>query len=261
MEKSSERRRQLAYLAWLSTGALLAYGLFEGAIATGYYWDWSQIPSFFYDFAKGEPGLLTKGLLVTLQIISWSLGLTLLVGSITACMRLFGGPVLAAVALLYLEIIRNTPLLVQLTVVYFILGPIFDLSAFWATVITLSLFEGAYLSEIIRSSILAVEAGQWQAAYCLGLSTPTTLGRVILPQTAPMLIPPLCSLIVSLIKDSALASTIAVYELTKAARSLVAETFLAFELWLSIAFVYLIINLFMSYLGAMLETRLAVSRV
>ncbi len=244
-----------AWLAW--GGTLAAFGLlvFRGAMESGYVWDWSRVPGFFFDPATMSPGPLLKGLGVTAQIICWSLVFTFTLGLATAVARLIGGPVLAGLARVYLEVIRNTPLLVQLSVVYFIFGAVFNFSAFWAAVVALSLFEGAYLSEIFRSGLLAVDEGQWQAAWCLGLSTGDTFRRVILPQTAPMLLPPMCSLVISLVKDSALASTIAVYELTKEARDLVAETFLAFELWLTVAGVYLAVNLLMSALGARLESR------
>lgn len=259
MERYSGHRG-LSWLAWAAT--LLVFGLVvvKGAVASGYNWDWSRIPEFFYDFDRMKAGPLLKGLGLTGRIILWSLPFTFALGLVTALARLTGGPVLAGAARVYLEIIRNTPLLVQINVVYFIFGAVFDLSSFWAAIIALSLFEGAYLSEILRSGILAVDEGQWQAAWCLGLSTPDTFRQIILPQTGPMLLPPMFSLTISLVKDSSLASVIAVYELTKAARSLVATTFLTFELWLTIAAVYLLINLIMSQLGAVLEQRMAATR-
>ncbi len=253
MKKTGHRRA--AWLAW--AGTLLIFGLLvaRGAVASGYQWEWSRVPAFFFDWDRGEPGPLLRGLAVTGRIILWSFPLTFILGLACALARLVGGPVWSGLARVYLEAIRNTPLLVQLAVVYFIFGAVFDFSGFWAAVIALSLFEGAYLSEIFRSSLLAVDQGQWQAAWCLGLSTPDTFRKVILPQTAPMLLPPMCSLVISLVKDSALASTIAVYELTKEARILVADTFLAFELWLTVALVYLAVNLALSHLGARLERR------
>ena len=234
---------------------MLGYFMVKGAGATGYQWDWSAIPSFFFDWDTMKPGPLWFGLLVTGKIILWSLLLTFILGLATTLARLMGGPVLGAVARIYLEVVRNTPLLVQLSVIYFIFGAVFKFSAYWAAVIALSLFEGAYLSEIFRSGILAVDRGQWQAAWCLGLSTPTTFRRVILPQSGPMILPPLASLVISLVKDSALASTIAVYELSKAAKTLASETFLSFELWLTIAAVYLALNFLISQLGYILERR------
>lgn len=250
------RHQWASWLAWAITLAAFSLLIVRGAADSGYSWDWSRLPGFFFDLETRRPGPLLKGLAVTGQIILWSFPLTFVLGLATALARLVGGPTLSGLARVYLEIIRNTPLLIQLSVIYFIFGAVFNFSAFWAAVLALSLFEGAYLSEIFRSGILAVDQGQWQAAWCLGLSTPDTFRRVILPQTAPMLLPPLVSLLISLVKDSALASTIAVYELTKEARDLVAETFLAFELWLAIAGVYLVINLILSGLGDLVERRM-----
>lgn len=242
-----------AYLGWAITLAAMGAVVYLGAMTTGYLWDWSTLPDYFFNFQNQTPGPLLKGLGVTFQIIFFSLFFTFAIGLTAALARLAGGAVPSALARIYLEAVRNTPLLVQLSIVYFIMGPVFNISSFWAAVLALSLFEGAYLSEIIRSGLLSIDRGQWQAAWCLGLSTGQTLRRVILPQTAPMLLPPMCSLVISLVKDSALVSTIAVYELTKEARDQVAETFQAFELWLTVALVYLLINLFMSWVGGLLE--------
>ncbi|MDR1922714.1 MAG: amino acid ABC transporter permease [Candidatus Adiutrix sp.] len=259
MKKQKNPYKLTALPAWAATLALLAWLVYDGAVKSGYSWEWSRIPAFFFDADKGELGPLTLGLGLTFQITFWSLLITFGLGLFIALARLAGGTVLSALARIYLEVIRNTPLLVQILVMYSVVGEIFSLSRFWAAVLAVSFFEAAYLSEIIRSGILAVGEGQWQAAWCLGLSTPDTFRRVILPQTGPMLLPPLCSLVISLIKDSALVSVIGVYELTKAARSLIAKTYLALELWLTIAVVYLLINLAVSELGAFLERRLGAS--
>ena len=244
-------------MLWAATIALFSYVVYRGAVGTGYQWDWSTLPRYFFDFSTLTPGPILKGLGVTFRIIIWSLLFTFILGLVTALARMMGGPVMSTAARIYLELIRNTPLLVQLSIIYFIFGAVFNFSAFWAAVIALSLFEGAYLSEIFRSGFLAVDEGQWQASWCLGLSTSSTFSRIIIPQTAPMLLPPMFSLVISLVKDSALASTIAVYELTKETRDLVADTFQTFELWLTVAAVYLIINLALSALGGLMERRLA----
>jgi polar amino acid transport system permease protein len=193
---------------------------------------------------------------VTIQVTFWAFILTFLLGLVTALARLLGGPTTRSLAWVYLELIRNTPLMVQLFVMYFVLGPILGLPRFWAAVLALSLFEGAYLSEIIRSGIMAVQEGQWQASWCLGLSTGQTFRHVILPQTGPMLLPPTASLVISLIKDSSLVSMIALYDLTKEVRLLVGEYYLAFELWLCAAGIYLALNLSISWLASALDRRI-----
>jgi polar amino acid transport system permease protein len=146
----------------------------------------------------------------------------------------------------YLEVIRNTPLLVQLFFIYFVLAPVFDISAFTSAVLALSLFEGAYASEIFRAGIVSIHRGQWEAAFSIGLNTSQTYRLIILPQAIRRILPPLTSQAVSLIKDSALVSTIAIYDLTMRGQVIIAETFLVFEIWFTIAAMYLFITLILS---------------
>ena len=135
-------------------------------------------------------------------------------------------------------------------------SPILGISRFAAAVIALSLFEGAYTSEIIRGSILAVQRGQWESAHSLGLSSVDTYRYIILPQAVRLIIPPLTSQGVSLIKDSALVSTIAIYDLTMRGSAIVAETFLTFEIWFTVAAVYLLVTGALSTIASRLEKRL-----
>lgn len=224
----------------------------------GYSWDWGKISTLF--IVKNEntlsPGALILGLGLTLKITVYSLLLTAVFGLGTALARLIGGPVLRGTARGYLELVRNTPLLIQLFFLYFILGPILGLPRLWAAILALSLFEGAYLAEIIRSGILAVPAGQWQAAWCLGLSTRQTLTLLILPQAGRMLLPALCNQTVSLLKDSALVSTVALYDLTQMARASISENFLTFETWFLVAAIYLCLALIISTVSGWLEKKL-----
>jgi polar amino acid transport system permease protein len=147
----------------------------------------------------------------------------------------------------YLETIRNTPLLVQIFFLYFVMAPILDIGRFATAVLALSFFEGAYASEVIRSGIVAVPVGQWEAAHALGLDRFDAYRAVIIPQAIRRILPPLTSQAVSLLKDSALVSTIAVYDLTMEGRTIIAETFLTFEVWFTVAAIYLVLALFMSF--------------
>lgn len=244
--------------AYLGTLAVLGFLMFKGAEATGYQWAWDKVPATFFDFERSRPGPLLKGLMMTAEITALALVLTTAIGLLTAVGRLFGGVAVKFLAALYLEFIRNTPLMVQIFVIYFVLGPIIDLPRFWAAVLALSLFEGAYLSEIIRSGILAVSVGQWQASWCLGLSPYQTMRHVVLPQTGPMLTPPLISLAISLLKDSALVSTIALADLVMQAQNVIAEQYLAFEIWFTVALIYLVLALAISWLGSKIEKRIAI---
>ena len=162
-------------------------------------------------------------------------------------------PVGRLLARVYLEIIRNTPLLVQIFFLYFVMAPILDIGRFATAVLALSLFEGAYASEIIRAGITSISRGQWEAAHSLGLTQYDTYRKVILPQAIRRILPPLTSQAISLIKDSALVSTIAVYDLTMEGRTIIAETFMTFEIWFTVAAIYLFITLTLSGCVSFLE--------
>ena len=122
-----------------------------------------------------------------------------------------------------------------------------------SAVLALSLFEGAYASEIIRAGILAIPRGQWEGALSLGMTRGSIYRQVILPQALRNVLPPLTSQGVSLIKDSALVSTIAIYDLTMHGQAIVAETFLSFEIWFVVAAIYLLFTGILSALVRLLE--------
>ncbi len=231
--------------------------LLRGSERVGYNWQWYKVPRYLFTFEDGRftAGPLLDGLLVTLEITGYSLALASLVGLLTALLRLSNSRVGRIIARIYLELIRNTPLLVQIFFLYFVLAPIFELERFTAAVLALSLFEGAYASEIFRAGIVSIRRGQWEAAHSLGLSTFDTYRTIILPQALKRILPPLTGQAVSLIKDSALVSTIAVYDLTMQGRAIIAETFLTFEIWFTVAAVYLVITLSLSLLVKRLEKR------
>lgn len=227
---------------------------------SGYNWQWYQIPQYIYTWDENgfQAGLLTQGLLVTLQISAVSLVLAFIIGLTTALMQLSRSFVGSALARTYLEIVRNTPLLIQIFFIYFVLGPALGIGRFPSAVLALSLFEGAYASEIIRSGIVSIDRGQWEAAHSLGMSTPATYRSIILPQAIRRILPPLTSQAISLIKDSALVSTIAIYDLTMQAQAIIAETFLTFEIWFTVALMYLCITVTLSLLVRMMERRIQV---
>ncbi len=169
-------------------------------------------------------------------------GLCTLLGLTTALFRLSASFTARALARGYLELIRNTPLLIQIFFVYFVLSPVLDIGAFASAVLALSLFEGAYAAEILRAGIVSLHRGQWEAAHSLGLGVFDTYRYVILPQAVRRVLPPLAGQGISLIKDSSLVSTIAIYDLTMQGQKIVAETFLAFEIWFTVAAIYLVLT-------------------
>lgn len=227
----------------------------------GYHWQWYRIPRYLFLSVDGhwQPGLLLQGLGVTFQIVGFSLVLAAFFGLATALMRLSDSFVARTLARGYLESVRNTPLLIQLFFLYFVVSPILGISRFNTAVLTLSLFEGAYVSEIFRSGILSIDKGQWEAGYSSGLKTANIYRYIILPQAVRRIFPPLTSQAVSLIKDSALVSTIAIYDLTMQGQSIVSETFLTFEIWFTVAIIYFAVAVAVSGLARFLEIRMKVS--
>jgi polar amino acid transport system permease protein len=238
--------------------AAATWMMVQGTAKLGYHWQWYRVPQYLFSFHEGriQAGPLLEGLMVTLRITAISLILTFLFGLVTALLRLSDSFLARILARGYLELIRNTPLLVQLFVIYFVLAPIFDISRFASAVLALSLFEGAYASEIFRAGILTIHKGQWEAAYSLGLGALSTYRLVILPQAVRRILPPLTSQSISLVKDSALVSTIAVYDLTMRGQEIIADTFLAFEIWFTVAAMYLVITVTLSLVVHRMEGRL-----
>lgn len=249
---------QISAFLLLLTG--LCWAMMQGTENLGYNWQWSRVPRYLIKTgADGwQVGPLLLGLLLTLKITLVSLLLSFLFGLVTALMRLSNSPMSRILSRIYLEATRNTPLLIQIFIIYFVFAPVLDLGRFTSAVLALSLFEGAYASEIIRAGILAIPAGQWEAASSLGLSRFQSYRHIILPQALRQMIPPLTSQGISLVKDSALVSTIAIYDLTMQGQQIVAETFLAFEIWFTVAAIYLAVTLLLSLLVRSLEYRLTV---
>ncbi len=247
-------------LKYLAVIFAMVWLISSGTQKLGYNWQWYRVPKYIYTFKDGRLGAgpLIHGLMVTFQVSGISLLLSFAIGLIAALFRLSDSLAARLLARCYLETIRNTPLMVQLFFIYFVLGPVLDIDRFLSAVLALSIFEGAYASEIFRAGIISIQKGQWEAAYSLGLSPVDTYRRIILPQAIRRILPPLTSQGISLIKDSALVSIIAVYDLTMQGQVIISETFLTFELWFTIAAIYLAITVTLSVLVNFLEDHLRV---
>jgi polar amino acid transport system permease protein len=245
---------------FLALIGLLTWLLARGTERLGYNWQWYRLPRYIFSFENGTlmAGPLMNGLLLTLKIALVSLILAFFFGLLTAIFRLSRSFVARMLARGYLEFIRNTPLLVQIFFIYFVLAPVLDIGRFTSAVLALSLFEGAYASEIFRAGIVSIHKEQWEAAYSSGLSTFQTYRFVILPQAMRWMLPPLTSQAVSLIKDSALVSTIAIYDLTMQGQAIIAETFLTFEIWFTVAAIYFLITGTLSFVVGIMENRLKI---
>ncbi len=257
--RRSDRRRNLAdWMLFLAGSGLVLWGVTAGAGAMHYNWQWYRIAQFFFRSINGEliAGPLILGLMVTLSVVLWAAPIALAIGLAVALLRLsrsLSGRVLSGV---YLEAIRNTPLLVQMYLFYFVLSPILGIERFWTGVLCLAVFEASFISEIIRGGILSVPRGQWEAAAALGLGQRTIYAKVVLPQAVPLMLPPMTSSMVNLIKSSAIVSTIAIFDLTNEGRNIIADTIMTFEVWLTVAALYLVLTVSLSALANELERRL-----
>ncbi len=202
--------------------------------------------------------LLSAGLIFTvpLTLITFVLGIVL--GLSVALARLYGPAPLVMLVRFYVWLIRGTPLLVQLFLIFYGLpsaGIVLD--AFTAAVIGFTLNIGAYSSEIIRAALAAIPKGQWEAAYSIGMNWPQVMWRVILPQAARIAVPPLSNTFISLVKDTSLAAAVTVPELFQAAQRLASVTYEPLILYIETALIYLMFSSVLSTLQDRLEQRLA----
>ena len=197
-----------------------------------------------------------KAISVTIPLTAISFAIGLVLALVTAVGRMSASAVPRGIARAYISIIRGTPLLVQLFLIFYALPEVgVDLPPFVAAVIALSLNVGGYAAEVIRSAIESIPKGQWEAARTIGMSPRTALRRIILPQAARTAIPPLSNTLVSLLKDTSLTSIILVVELTQAARFAAAPTFQYMPMFGLAALYYWIICTILSYVQDRAEER------
>jgi His/Glu/Gln/Arg/opine family amino acid ABC transporter permease subunit len=210
-----------------------------------------------FDFAPD----LFKGAVVTVQITLVSMLFALVIGLAVACIRSSKIAALKAPAILFVDVFRGTPLILQIFYIYYVL-PLagFALDAFTAGVIALSLNYGAYLSEVFRSGIVGVAAGQREAAWSLGLPERQIMTLIILPQAIRAVIPAAANYFIALFKDSALVSVIAITELLRAGQLLAASTYKVFEIYTLVALMYLGISYPASWFTAWLESHFRIGK-
>ena len=202
------------------------------------------------------PSLLWACLIFTvpLTLLSFVLGLSL--GFLAAVARLFAPKPIAAIVRFYVWIIRGTPLLVQLFLIFYGLPSVgIVLDAFPAALIGFTLNVGAYTSEIIRAVLLAVPKGQWEAAYSIGMTWAQAMRRTILPQATRIAVPPLSNTFISLVKDTSLAAAITVPELFRAGQRIVATSYEPLIIYVQVALIYLVVSSVLSSLQARVEQR------
>ncbi len=208
---------------------------------------------------KSFPYLLA-GAWMTVKITSLSVAVGIIIGIIGGLMRVSKNPILFWLSTVYVEVIRGTPLLVQIFIVYFGLPSIgIRLTPYLSAVAALGINSGAYVSEIVRGGIQSISKGQMEAARSLGMSYGQAMRYVVLPQAMIRILPPLGNEFIALLKDSSLVSTIAIAELTRVGQQIITRTFQSFEIWIGVALFYFVMTFIMSRIVRFLESRLAIN--
>ncbi len=259
-------------------------------IALNYNWNWGKIPQFLYRFddesGKWVSNVLMWGLFNTIRLSIFGTILAIILGTIMGICRSSEVMFLRLVSGTYVETMRNLPPLVIIFIVYFFIGnhllpyssigdalqgkdnflvsvvtfclaPPEHLTTFLSALFTLAIFEGAYITEIVRSGIQSINRGQWEAAHSLGMTKYQQMRHIILPQAFQRILPPLAGQFVSLIKDSSIVSVISIPELSFRANELMTGTLLTMEIWITVTIMYLVLTLPCSLAIQKLEDRLA----
>jgi polar amino acid transport system permease protein len=211
-------------------------------------------------------GLLMQGLWLTIKVSVIATVFGVGIGLFAGIARVSANPFFRWTAVTYVEIIRGSPLLVQIFIWYFVLGTLINsilaqlglaqIPPLWYGVASMATFAGAYVAEIVRAGIQSIHRGQNEAARSLGMSYAQAMVHVILPQAIRRILPPLAGEFISLIKDSSLLGIIAIRELTKATREVVTTSLQAFELWFVCALLYLVLTFTLSMCVKYLERRM-----
>jgi len=255
-------------------------------VEVDYKWNWSVLPQYLIRFDPEKSrwvwGLIMQGVFTTLRLSIWATILALIFGTIMGLFRVSQGLFNRLFSWSYVELIRNIPILVWIFIFYYFISdqimPFFGLDelvrsksetiknlftflfasparlpAFLSGLLALAIYEGAYITEIIRAGIQSIEKGQWEASSALGFSRWQQMRYVILPQAIQRVLPPLAGQFISTIKDSAIVSVISIQELTFQGMELMSATFLTFEVWITIMVLYLLLCLTCSLLVERLE--------
>ncbi|MBC9945104.1 amino acid ABC transporter permease [Leucobacter sp. cx-328] len=199
---------------------------------------------------------LIRAIPVVAQLAIGAMILALVLGLLVALARLSQSKILRAIATIYVEVLRGTPLLVQLVYIYFVLPTVgISLDPIAAGIVGLGLNYAAYLSEVYRTSILAIDSGQTEAALSLGYTPTKTLWKIVIPQSFKVALGPIGNYFIAMVKDTALTSVIAVSEILKTANTLNAQTFQTVEIYTAAALLYLALSLPLSRLVIVLERK------
>lgn len=201
--------------------------------------------------------LLLVGAVVTMKITAISVGVGLLIGLFAGIARISSFWPIRALAAMYVDFIRGTPLLVQIFIIYFALPMATGMRVdpFFAAITACSINSGAYVAEIFRAGIESIDRGQMEAGRSLGMTWTQTMRYIIVPQAFKRIIPPLGNEFIAMLKDSSLVSVIGFEELTRSGQLIIARTYGSLEIWMSVAVIYLVMTLTISRFVAYLERR------
>lgn len=262
----------LLLLLLLSAGA--GYVLYRMTIVNHYKWDWAGAVSYVIRFDRTDggfsPGLLLRGLWMTVKLSLWASVFASAIGLAAGLMRISERLSLKWLSFLYVGIVRNMPSIVFIFIFYFFISSqislvfglddffaglsrydtVLDiflssssmLTVFFSAVLTLAIYEGAYMAEIVRAGIQSVERGQGEAADALGFTWWNKMRHIILPQAFKRILPPMAGQVISIIKDSAIVSVISVQELTFRGTELMASSYRTYEIWILITLMYFILT-------------------
>lgn len=212
-------------------------------------WDLTVVVTRFPDFFQAA--------VVTLEITAAGIVCGVVVGFVFALMKVSYSRVLKAVASAYIFIVRGTPLLLQLFIIYYGLTTVVAIPPFPSAIFALGFHNGAYIAEIFRGAIESIPVGQMEAARSIGMSHRKAMQRIILPQALKRAIPPLGNQFIIALKDSSLASTIAVPELLLRGRQLGSSTFMYMEMLIIVAVYYLILTTMLNFILSQVDKKLA----
>ncbi len=201
---------------------------------------------------------MLQGALITIEVSALAMALGCVVGITCGLLMLSNVAPLRVLTRGYIYFVRGTPALVQVFLIYFALpGAGIYISAFWGGVVALSFNGGGFIAEIVRAGIDSIDAGQTEAAKAIGMTHRQTLLHILLPQSLRRITPPLTNELITLVKNSALLSTISITELTRSAQVIVAARFTPFELYAELAVFYLIIISVLARISERIEAKLA----
>ena len=213
--------------------------------------------SFNWSLIADNLPLLLQGTLVTIKITAFSVAAGFIIGMLASIANLSSFKPLRWLVRIYVDVVRGTPMLVQIFLIYFALPQIIGqrIDPFIAAVTACSLNSGAYMSEIFRAGIQSINKGQMEAGLSLGLSWAQTMRYIVMPQALKAIIPPLGNEFIAMLKDSSLVSVIGFEELMRRGQLIIAKTYASAEIWTAVAIIYLVMTQVISHFIAYLERK------